>query len=187
MKLGNPSRTRLATILAGGGMLAFGLAGTGAATADENAKAKKTRIHMEVVKGEDVFVGPPTIEQGSKLEVVNDSNPRKRGPHTFSIIKRKFLPQTKKEGRSCFMKGICGAIAVAHEFDPETGQVNRPDIEVGKTGWDRAFTLDRVGDSWYTDEKGAKTSRKVAAEPGTKLTYFCAIHPFMAGKIEVVE
>ena len=187
MKVGPPGRTRLGAIVVAGAMLAFGLSGTGAATADDQARAGKTKILMDAVKGEDVFVGPSTVKQGSKLEVVNESNPRKRGPHTFSIVKRKLLPQTKTDGKKCFSKGVCGAIGVAHEFDPETGQVNKPTVEVGETGWDRAFTLDRVGDSWYTDEKGAKQSRMVSAQPGTKLFFICAVHPFMQGKIEVVR
>jgi hypothetical protein len=183
MKEGTPAMRRIGMVGVAVAALAVGMLGTGSAVAKDSARAAKTKITMEIDHKEPVFVGPSTIKQGTDLQIVNDSNPRKIGPHTFSIVKRKLLPTSKKEGKQCFSKGVCGPIAAAHEFDPQTGKVNKPTVEIGKTGWDKAFSLDHPGDSWYTEKKGAHQTRVVSAKPGTKLFYLCAIHPFMQGNI----
>jgi len=167
--------------------LALGVAGTGTAAAKDSARAATTKIKIEIEHKEPVFVGPSTIKQGSSLQIVNDSNPKKIGPHTFSIVKRKLLPSSKKEFKQCFQKGVCGSIAAAHEYDPATNKINKPTVEVGETGWDKAFSKDHTGDSWYTEKKNTRQSRVVSAKPGTKLFYLCAVHPFMQGKITVVK
>jgi len=171
---------RLGTALLAAGLISGGLAATAGA-------AKPTRIRMEVTKKDLVFKGPSTIERGTDLQVINETNPKKVGPHTFSIIKRKFLPETNKQYKNCFATGICGPIALAHEFDDVTGKIGRRTVEVGKTGWDKPFSEKHTGDSWYTEGKNNRQTRKISAEPGTKLFYFCAVHPWMQGKITVVK
>lgn len=167
--------------------LAVALVGSSVAAAAQGGK-KPTRIWMESTKKDLFFKGPSTIKQGTDLQVINDTNPKKVGPHTFSIVKRKFVPSTKKQMKNCFSpKGICLPIAIAHEFDEQTGKVNKRTVEVGDTGWDKAFSMHHFGDSWYTEEKNNRQTRKVSAKPGTKLFYICAIHPFMQGKITVVK
>ena len=64
-------------------------------------------------------------------------------------------------------------------------EVNRPKIEVGSKGWDQSFG--KIGDSWYTEIQGAHNTRKVSANDGKTLYYFCLVHPFMQGKIKVVK
>ena len=63
--------------------------------------------------------------------------------------------------------------------------MGRPVVDSGKTGWDKSFG--KKGDSWFAEAKGDKHSRKVTAKVGTTLTYFCAIHPNMVGKIKVIS
>ena len=188
MKRITPSRAWFGILGVAGAALAIALLSGGVASAHDSARAvKPTKIKMKVDGREPIFSGPATIEQGTDLQVVNRSDPKKVGPHTFSIVKRKFLPTTKKEGKQCFSKGICGPIAVAHEFDPGTGKVGKRTVEIGKSGWDKAFSLDHPGDSWYTGKENQQQTRTVSAKPGTKLFFICAVHPFMQGKITVVK
>lgn len=188
MKRITPNRAWFGILGVAAAALSIALLSGGVASAQDSARAAKpTKIKMTVDNREPVFSGPATIEQGTELKVVNRSNPKRVGPHTFSIVKRKFLPTTKKEGKQCFSKGICGPIAVAHEFDPKTGKVAKRTVEIGKSGWDKAFSLDHPGDSWYTGKENQQQTRTVSAKPGTKLFFICAVHPFMQGKITVVK
>lgn len=168
-----------AAIVIGGAAAAS--AGEGPAKATGNAK-----ITM-YLKGRDLgFSGPRKISSGAELTIGNGTNPNKVGPHTFTLIRKRRLPETRNQMRNCeHGKTVCGAIAKAHRYDPRTNIVSKPDVDVGRTGWDRSFG--KRGDSWYTETKGEKTSRVVSAKPGTTLYYFCVVHPFMQGKIKVVK
>jgi hypothetical protein len=164
---------------------ATGLVATGA-TADSNDRAAKEKAVITMaVDGKDfIFEGPKSVESGAKLEIVNDTKPKKVGPHTFSLVKKNTLPETKQDGKNCEQfKGICGKVAAAHEVNPETFEIGAPDVDVAKKGWDASFG--KEGDTWYTETEGEETSRKVSAEAGTKLYYLCVVHPFMQGKIKV--
>jgi hypothetical protein len=172
MKRITPNRAWFGILGVAAAALSIALLSGGVASAQDSARAAKpTKIKMTVDNREPVFSGPATIEQGTELKVV----------------KRKFLPTTEKEGKQCFSKGICGPIAVAHEFDPKTGKVAKRTVEIGKSGWDKAFSLDHPGDSWYTGKENQQQTRTVSAKPGTKLFFICAVHPFMQGKITVVK
>ena len=181
MKKINSKRDRL--VLLGLGVSAVAaIAPIGSATADApaDAAAKAPVITMEGSGKDLTFKGPKTVAAGEELEIVNDTSPKKDGPHTFSLVKRKFIPQTKDEMKKC---EICGPLAEAHKADNKG--VGKVSVDKGKEGWDRQFTDEKFGDSWYTETKNDSQSRVVVAEAGTKLGYFCAIHPFMSGKIEV--
>lgn len=165
---------------------AAGVASAGAAGGPAAGKAKVTTIRMiGKTEPKQRFAGPDTVAVGSRLRVVNETDPMKVGPHTFSLIRRALIPDSKKEGRECFEKGVCGAIANAHKVDFQTGEVKKPIVDPGKPGWDKSFG--ERGDSWFTEQIGEEYSAEVTAEPGTKLTYFCAIHPWMVDRIEVVR
>ena len=160
-------------------LVALAPAGANAATIEIVGKKEKDLA----------FAGPDTIKAGKNLKIENSTNPKQVGPHTFSLVEKKLLPKTEKEMKNCFSPGaICLAIAIAHEFDPETEEINKQDVEVGKDGWDTPFdSADEgaEGDSWYTETKDETTKRKVKAKAGTKLTYFCAVHPWMVGTVKV--
>lgn len=133
------------------------------------------------------FAGPKKVRTGAKLTIVNATAIEAIGPHTFSLVKPKLIPTSAEDMRACGeqFQGLCGTIAAAHEFDPQTMQVKKHDLDVKGKGWNAAFG--KTGDSWYTETKGESYSRKVTAKAGTTLTYFCAVHPNMVGKIKVVK
>ena len=179
---------RVLFALAALGALALVLTGGGPAAASTSGK-NATVIKMER-KGKDLFFsGPATVEAGTNLKIKNKTNPAQVGPHTFSLVAPKVLPTKKKQIKACEkkLKGICGSVVKWHDVDLQTGQIGENPVEVGKQGWDRQGNLKRKGDSWVAERKGATFSRKVTAKPGKTLHFFCAVHPFMQGEIEVVE
>src|SRR6185503_5092137 len=117
----------------------------------------------------------------------NKTSPSKVGPHTFTLIKQNRLPSTKQEVKDCekLKLAVCVNAFKAHEVDPNTFEVNRPNVEVGKKGWDKSFG--KTGDSWFTGAAGDHNTRKVSANDGKTLYYFCLVHPFMQGKVKVVK
>jgi hypothetical protein len=171
-------------LVAVAGASALGAAPTSAQKYDGGPKPITVRATL---KGkEPVFTGPSKVERGARLTVLNETKPRKIGPHTFSLVKGSQLPKSRAEQKECGeeLSGICGRIAKAHKVDPETFQVGKPDVDVGKKGWDKSFG--KKGDSWYTETEDEKSTRKVTAKVGTKLTFFCAVHPNMQKKVRVV-
>ena len=144
-------------------------------------------IHIELSKGKLKFVAPETVTQGDELEVVNDTNPKQVGPHTFSLVTKGSLPKTGPARKSCFTpKHICLSIAKWHGFNPKTEEITVNPAKAGPEGWSTMGDTSKKGDSWFTGEK-PKTSiiEQVTAEPGT-LYFMCAIHPWMQGKVKVV-
>ncbi len=57
-------------------------------------------IHIEIVKGALKFVAPKTVTQGDELEIVNETNPKQVGPHTFSLVTKGSLPKTGRRART---------------------------------------------------------------------------------------
>ncbi len=174
------------------GAVALGLVGGPAASADSDAGAAQgpapAKIVMKFNGKKLLFTGATEVVAGHPLKIVNATKPRKFGPHTFSLTEESLIPRTRRAGERCFAPSkICLAIAVAHKFNPRTEKVGLPVVKAGKPGWDKMFTENAKGDSWYTEKLGASFSQKVTAQPGTTLTYMCAVHPEMQGKIDVVE
>lgn len=134
------------------------------------------------------FFGPGTVHEGEELRIVNKTNPRQVGPHTFSLVEKGLLPKTAKQRQTCFTPGhICLAIAEWHHFNPKTEKVSKPEVEVGPLGWSTMGSLKKEGDSWFSGEKpGGETDRKVTAKAGTTLYFMCAVHPWMQGSIKVL-
>ena len=75
------------------------VAAGGPASASTSSKAGATVITMEQEGKELFFDGPGDRRAGRTLKVKNNTNPRKIGPHTFSLVKSRTLPDTKR-GRS---------------------------------------------------------------------------------------
>ncbi|MCB0876599.1 MAG: hypothetical protein R2718_07515 [Solirubrobacterales bacterium] len=160
-----------------------------ASGADSSKPGHGGTAKIKMVVNDDglVFTGPRKVERGQRLKVVNRTFPGKVGPHTFTLLRKNRLPDTKREMKQCenLKLALCENIAKAHEFDPSTFVVNKPNVEVGRKGWDKAFG--RTGDSWYTEKAGEHNTRRVSANDGRTLYYFCVVHPFMQGKIKVVK
>jgi hypothetical protein len=171
-----------------GGIAAIGASASDAGKAGGGHVAK---IKMEVKgKGKHAdlfFQGPNKVEKGSKLKIINKTLPSKVGPHTFTLVKQNRLPKSKKAIKDCenLKLAVCVNAFKAHEVDPNTFEVNKPKVEVGRKGWDKSFG--RTGDSVFLGSQGAHNTRKVSANDGKTLYYFCLVHPFMQGKIKVVK
>lgn len=160
-----------------------------ASTAEKGDPVVKT-IKMKGDKQELKFAGAESIVEGQTLQIVNKTNPAKVGPHTFSLVTKDARP-TKDEYKKCENlkpSTVCDDIALAHEveFVPDGPPiVHEPDVDNGLDGWDLPFdNVETQGDTWYTETKDEETSRPVSAQQN-KLFYFCVVHPFMKGKLEV--
>jgi hypothetical protein len=159
----------------------------GTASADTSAKRATATITMEKDGRDLFFAGPQTVEKGAKLKIENLTNPRRIGPHSFTLVKKGAIPSSRNELKKCsrIELPVCLKVAEAHEIDPKTFLPGEPKVENGKKGWDAAFSNRRNGDSWFSVKKNSTDSRKVTAQAGKTLHFFCIIHPFMQGKIKV--
>lgn len=144
-------------------------------------------VYMKAGKGGLRFEAPQTIVAGEDLEVLNQTNPKQVGPHTFSLVTKGSLPKTPKARQNCFTpKHICMAIAQWHGVKGN-GPVKVNPVEAGAEGWDTLGSVTKTGDSWFTGSKpGTSITEKVTAAAGTTIHFMCAIHPWMQGSIEVL-
>ena len=144
-------------------------------------------IHIELAKGKLKFVAPATVTQGDELEIVNETNPKQVGPHTFSLVTKGSQPKTANARKNCFTpKHICFSIAKWHGFNPETEKISVNPAKAGPGGLEHDGQTSKKGDSWFTGEKkGSSITQEVTANTGT-LYFMCAVHPWMQGKIKVV-
>lgn len=144
-------------------------------------------VHIVLVKGKLKFEAPEAVTQGDELKIVNETNPKQVGPHTFSLVTKGSLPKTGQARHNCFTpQHICLSVAMWHGFNPKTEQITVNPAKAGAEGWSTMGSTSKKGDSWFTGEK-PKTSitQQVSAAPGT-LYFMCAIHPWMQGKVNVV-
>ena len=155
----------------------------GAATPTGNTEV----ISMEFAKGQIKFSGPKSVTFGDQLEIVNNTNPKQIGPHTFSLVTKGSQPKTPGARKSCFTpKHICLAVAKWHGFNPKTERISKPLVKAGAAGWSTAGNAtSKTGDSWFTEKKGETVAQEVTAAPGSTLYYMCAVHPWMQGKVTV--
>jgi len=114
--------------------------------------------------------GTVTIASGGTLSIDNKGEE----PHTFSIVKSSDVPRSTKQFEQC---KICDKIAKGHGVsEASMGPPKHPVLDVGAKG------IDQAGDSvvFIKDTKVV-----VSAKPGTTLSFICAIHPWMQGKLVV--
>ena len=180
----------LAVAAAAAMLVVLGPGLAGADTATPPAGSTVDVVHIEEVKGSLKFVAPETVHEGDQLEVVNDTNPQKVGPHTFSLVTKGSIPKTAKARQLCFTSNhICKAIADWHGVKGEGAPTINP-AEAGAEGWDTMGSLTKKGDSWFTGHKPhASIVQEVTADASStpKTIYFmCAIHPWMHGRITVL-
>jgi len=119
-----------------------------------------------------------SIRPGGTLTIVNKTDEA----HTFSLVKPSQVPRNARELGQCFEGGVCAKLEVAHgAVDPNTGEERDPTIplvNVGKDGFNQP------GDSVVFGPK-KKAKVKVTAKKGQTLSFICAIHPWMSGKLDV--
>lgn len=184
-KLSRRARLRRLVLSASAAALALAIGGTGVA----GAQTAIPTVDMVLAKGKLKFVGPETVYVGEQLEIVNKTNPKQVGPHTFSLVTKGSLPKTRKAMNSCFApKKICLAIAKWHGFNPKTERITKNFVQAGPAGWSTmGNATGKQGDSWFSGEKkGGKIAKTVTAEAGTTLYYICAVHPEMQGEVDVL-
>jgi hypothetical protein len=136
------------------------------------------------------FDAPKTVVAGEELAIVNQTDPHKVGPHTFSLVTKGSVPTTPKARQLCFTpKHICKAIAIWHGVKGN-GPVKVNPVEVGAAGWDTLGSVTKKGDSWFTGEKpGTSFSQPVSVDTSagaSRIYFICAIHSFMHGSINVL-
>jgi hypothetical protein len=151
--------------------------------------ASAATIYMKADKKGMRFVAPKSVFVGEELDIVNQTNPKKFGPHTFSLVTKGSLPKTPKARQLCFTPNhICRAIANWHGVKGN-GPVKVNPAEAGLSGWDTMGSVKKKGDSWFTGNKaGTSFSQPVTADvtAGVNRLYFiCAIHSFMQGSVGV--
>jgi hypothetical protein len=136
------------------------------------------------------FVAPKTVVAGEELTIVNQTDPHKVGPHTFSLVTKGSVPKTAKARQLCFTpKHICKAIASWHGVKGNGPVKNNP-AEAGNPGWDTLGSVSKKGDSWFTGEKpGTSFSQPVTVDTSagaSRIYFICAIHSWMHGSINVL-
>lgn len=165
--------------------------GPGLATAATTPTGTTDTISIQEVNGALEFVAPESVHQGDELKVVSETDPKKVGPHTFSLVTKGSLPKTPKARKSCFTpKHVCLSIAQWHGFNPKTQKISINPVKAGPQGWSTLGSTTKKGDSWFSGEKKAGTSitQLVSADPATTPTlyFICAIHPWMQGQVKVL-
>ncbi len=176
-------------VLALAATAAVAVLGTGSAAA--LTPATPATVYAKEVKGALKFVAPASVHQGEDLTFLSETNPKKVGPHTFSLVTEGVLPKTKNARKNCFTpKHICMSVAKWHGFNPKTERISINPVEAGPDGWSTLGNNSKEGDSWFSGETKAGTSitQPVTADPATTPTlhFFCAIHPWMQAKTTVL-
>ena len=135
-----------------------------------------------------MFFSPASIsiKSGSTLTFTYEGKPTSE-PHTISVVARKDLPTTDAQINACENGGnkVCNAIIGGLVRNPKAPPGPSNDIvhwtvDKGSPG------LDGAGDSIAIEgPKHRSISIKVTAPAGTKLYFFCVVHPWMHGTINV--
>jgi hypothetical protein len=164
--------------------------GPAAASAAATAPSGAT-VYAKEVKGQLKFVAPESVHQGENLTFLAETDPKRVGPHTFSLVTKDVLPKTPKARKNCFTpKHICMSIAKWHKFNPKTERISLNPVDAGPEGWSTLGNNSKTGDSWFSGEtkKGASITRQVTADPATTPTiyFLCAVHPWMQAKTTVL-
>jgi len=183
-RLSNAMSIRLGIAAAIGLIASLVVAPTVAGAAELGAA---NTVYIKDGKGGLRFEAPKTIVFGEELEVLNQTNAKKVGPHTFSLVTKGSIPKTPKQRQLCFTPHhICKAIADWHGVKGEGPPTKNP-AKAGEEGWDALGSLSKEGDSWFTGTKPkASIVQKVSAAAGTTIYFMCAIHPWMHGSIQVL-
>jgi hypothetical protein len=189
-KLTRRARVRALALAVPAAALLFVFVGSGLAGAQPSATPSVTTdvIKIEEVKGKLKFVAPESVTVGDQLEIVNETNPHRVGPHTFSLVTKGSVPQTRKARQNCFTpKHICLAIAKWHGFNPKAERISINPAKAGAEGWSTLGSTSKKGDSWFTGEKpGTSFSQEVAATAPPTIYFMCAVHPWMHGRVNVL-
>jgi plastocyanin len=146
-------------------------------------EASKVVINKYIQDGVHFAPGTVTVKSGSTLTFDFADRNAAPEPHTLTIVNAADLPKTIAQVNNC---KVCQQLASPHLKNPKAP----PSQSNGVAHWTLnkgAPGLDTVGDSIAIQEPGPHKSItvKVTAKPGTTLSFVCAVHPWMQGKIVV--
>jgi plastocyanin len=126
-----------------------------------------------------------TVKSGATVKLVNRAKTEE--PHTITFVEKRFLPEE-------FESGLEEQLLAAHQVDPNNEEAPPGVLVVdngaavpdgGTLNVDTMFSKTVMGDSAFIAPGQKSFSFKVTADAGSRLFYFCAIHPWMQGKITV--
>ncbi len=122
-----------------------------------------------------------SVKHGGTLRIVNLAP--NDGPHSWTVVKKKDLPRTKKQLNNC---KICEELGAAHGADPNSDQPPKWRYLENGNGQNDPPNVDRPGDSALLGpNKGDVTKLHVTAKRGKTLHFMCLIHPWMQAKLHV--
>jgi plastocyanin len=173
--------------------VALGIAATGVAT---TAGAAVPKNEIRIVGGEQFKPGKfvkvdmrfkpfnRTVKSGSIVTLRNKGQIPE--PHTITFVQKRYLPKS-------FDVAVEQKVLEAHQADPtsegppgvlvvDNGEAVPPG---GMLEVDTGFTPTTAGDSAFIGPDQKTFQFKVTADKGSTLYYYCAIHPWMQGKIKV--
>jgi plastocyanin len=174
-------------VVAAAGISALGLAPTAGAAVKNKIRIKGGPFYKPgVMIGDNIrFNRHTTVRSGRTIKVINRGDPE-AGPHTISLLKRSALPRTFAQAEACFEgQGVCAPLYAAHQV-PENPE-EPPGVllfNAGAEGFDTMGDAETAGDSQFI-APGEGGSIRVTADAGSTLRFFCAVHPWMQGKITV--
>ena len=126
-----------------------------------------------------------TVKSGATVKVLNKGEAPE--PHTVSFVKKKFLPKG-------FDFPAGEPLLVAHQVDPNNDEappgVFKVDNNQAAADQNAPLNVDSLGDDKQAGDSEfippkTNISFKVTAKKGPVLPYYCAVHPWMQGKITV--
>jgi plastocyanin len=180
---------RITVALAATAALGLGLAPAASAAKNEIRIVGGSKFKAGKFFKDDVRFQPRqrSVKSGATVKVVDKGTDP--APHTISFAKKRFLPTGFDfEGSDTFM-----TLLTAHAANPETEEigffqvndgVGVPNDQAGVLEVDSLGTDEFAGDSQFM-APGQGTTFKVTADKGSTLPYYCAIHPWMQGKLKV--
>jgi hypothetical protein len=185
---------RLKLVLAATAAVGIGAVGVGS-TAGAAVKPKKNEILIvggtkvkprHFIKVDLRFKRFNTNVKSGALVTLRNKGERGE-PHTITFLEKRFLPKA-------FESGLEEQLFTAHGVDPENEEAPpaNPVVDDGVPvapgeimQVDTPFSKTVMGDSAFLFPDQSTLQFRVTADKGSKLFYFCAIHPWMQGKISV--
>ena len=180
---------RRATVAVGAIAILGALApAAGAAKKNEIRIVGGTKFKAGKYLKDDVRFAPANavVKSGATVTLLNKGTDP--APHTISFVKKAFLPKS-------FEFAAVGPLMEAHQVDPNNEEAPPAVLKVdnGAAAADQNAPLQvdalgddkQAGDSEFIAPGQKKVVFQVTARKGSVLPYYCAVHPWMQGKISV--
>jgi plastocyanin len=181
--------TRRSTVALGAtaalGLSVVAIGSAGAAAKKNQIEIKGGAVFVPGVRAADNQHFTPrklTVKSGTLVTLRNRT---KTDPHSISFVKKAFLPKS-------FDAAAAGPLGIAHG-ENDTGPPTAIKVDNGVAAADQNAPLNvdtlgddkTAGDSQFIGPGEKRITFKVTAKKGAKLYYFCIIHPWMQGQINV--